>query len=94
MNFIETMESIPVGANPFHYDHFNMGTSFGPENQMVAMYNDRMAFVILIDRKTGKRIKIHLGDKPTGIEVVDIRNEPVEVLKVDEWDPENDKVGC
>lgn len=93
MNFIETMEPIPVGANPFHYDHFNMGAYFGNENRMCVMFNDRMAYVILIDRKTGKRIKIHMGDKPTDAHVVEITDR-APLLKKDEWDHENDKVGC
>jgi hypothetical protein len=94
MNYIEIMEPIPAGANPFHYDHFNMGTYFGDERRMCAMYSDRMAYVILIDRKTGKRIKIHMGDKPTDKNVIHIPDFENPILKVDEWDPENDKVGC
>jgi hypothetical protein len=37
-----------------------MGISFGLEDRMVAMYDDKLKYVILIDRKNGKRIKIHL----------------------------------
>ena len=60
MDQIEKLESIPSGANPFDHDSYHMGTSFGLEDRMVVMYDDKLKYVILIDRKNGKRIKIHL----------------------------------
>ena len=60
MDVIEKLESIPAGASPFHHDSHHMGISFGLEERMVAMFDDKLKYVILIDRKTGKRIKIHL----------------------------------
>lgn len=60
MNIVETLKAIPAGANPFHHDSHHMGISFGLEERMVAMFDDKLNYVILIDRKTGKRLKIHL----------------------------------
>ncbi len=60
MDIIETLKPIPAGADPFHHDSHHMGIAFGLEDRVVAMFNDKLKYVILIDRKTGKRIKIHL----------------------------------
>ena len=60
MEIIETLEAIPAGANPFDHDSYHMGMSFGMEDRMVVMFDDKLNYVILIDRKNGKRVKIHL----------------------------------
>ena len=63
MDIIERLEPIPSGANPFDHDSHHMGVSFGLEERMVAMFDDKLKYVILIDRKSGKRLKIHLDWK-------------------------------
>ena len=54
---IKEMESIPENSNPFHYDVYHMGTNI---NDVTIMHSDIGRYLIIIDRPTGKRIKIIL----------------------------------
>jgi hypothetical protein len=62
MNFIETLEPMPMPENPeqelnpFHHDLFSMGTRIN--NRFTAMYGTNENEVIIVDIKTGKRVKL------------------------------------
>lgn len=57
---IETLPSIPPNSNPFHHDRWNMGQAIGEDLYMMFSNHDSqpMEFMILVDTKTGKRVKI------------------------------------
>lgn len=53
------LESCPPNSNPFHYDHFRMGTTV--TERIVVMYNPSQEdVVVIVDIKTGKRHQITL----------------------------------
>ena len=54
---IKEMESIPKNSNPFNHDVFHMGTNI---NDATIMYSDIGRYLIIVDRPTGKRIKVIL----------------------------------
>lgn len=59
---VTVMESFPENCNPFHHDKFNMGTSIN--DRFVGMFSDYHSdTLILVDVKTGKRIKIKVGEE-------------------------------
>lgn len=57
-------DSFPPDANPFHYDAFNMGTYLG--TNVALMYGNHpdqhCGYLIVVNRKTGKRMRIDFGD--------------------------------
>lgn len=54
---IKKMDDIPENSNPFHYDAYHIGTNAG---DAMIMYSNTDRYLIIIDRVTGKRIKIIL----------------------------------
>lgn len=56
---ITKIEPIAPGANPFHTDLYHMGTQI--QKRAMIMYGsekDTDKYIIVVDRKTGKRIRI------------------------------------
>lgn len=55
---------IPVGANPFNHDLFNMGTRLG--KGITVMHRNfpdaPCPYLIIIDSNTGKRVRIDITD--------------------------------
>ena len=59
------LESFPPGCNPFHYDHFNMGTQIGDDVLIMHSYLDeahrnRVRYLIITDIVTGRRLRVEL----------------------------------
>lgn len=57
---VSYLESFPPNSNPFHHDFYNMGTNIGT-NVTVMMGNhdnEECRYLIIVDRKTGKRLRI------------------------------------
>lgn len=44
--------------NPFHYDHELMGTDIGHNVTVMFRHHDINKFIIVVDNKTGKRMKV------------------------------------
>jgi hypothetical protein len=54
---VSAMKSFPAGSNPFHHDHFRMGTQVN--ERFVAMYEATDSpRLVIVDVKTGRRIMI------------------------------------
>jgi hypothetical protein len=59
---IEELKDFPPNVNPFHYEHYLMGHYIG-KNVIIMMSkfeNENHDFIIVIDKTTGKRIRIEL----------------------------------
>jgi hypothetical protein len=58
---IVQMDPIPVGANPFNHDAYNMGVQVS--GAWTAMYDKHIgdvdpAYIIMVNSKTGQRFKL------------------------------------
>lgn len=67
---VEAMPSIPAESNPFHYDHYNMGSQLS--GAWMAMYNkhaghvqgkenvwyDDPDYIIFVNQRTGQRFRL------------------------------------
>lgn len=62
---IESMPSIPAGANPFQHDAFHMGTQLGTNCIILhPNHSDKVApYIIICNRTTGEQVKIILDDE-------------------------------
>ena len=60
------LDSFPTNSNPFHHDSYNMGQQIG--TNITAMFanhsTEKMRYLILVDNKTGKRVKIFMPSEP------------------------------
>lgn len=66
---IEQVESIPAKFNPFHHDMYHMGNEIDQEYMFMFSEFDKNQYIILIEKSTGKRIKLHLDNLFNSIEV-------------------------
>lgn len=58
---IEEMTSIPARSNPFHHNHFRRDTNIN--ERFLAMFTDTTSNeLIIIDKYTGKRVKMTFPD--------------------------------
>ena len=59
---ITELNSFPQKANPYHHDHFNMGQGLGANLEIMGiLYSDKVIKgFIIVDKPSGKRIKINL----------------------------------
>ena len=63
MKTIESLPSIPPGANPFDHDCFHMGQAAGKGLTMMMPNHtsEECEYLIFVDAKTGKRAKINIA---------------------------------
>ena len=60
---VKQMLNIPPGSNPYQHDYYNMGTNLGEGGRNVEiMFGHRRDYVIIVDRDTGARIRVHLPE--------------------------------
>lgn len=63
---MQRLQDFPAETNPFHHDHYHMGTAMGT-NVMVMMPNhadQHCDYIIVINTATGERVIVHFGDGP------------------------------
>jgi hypothetical protein len=60
---VQKLESFPAGANPFHYDHYQMGAYHSSNSAVMfsTFDKDKAAHIDIINRETGERIRVHFG---------------------------------
>lgn len=59
---ITELDSFPPNSNPFKHDHYRMGHYIG-KNVIIMMEkfdNEHQNYIIVIDKVTGKRVRIEL----------------------------------
>lgn len=64
---VKEMTSFPENCNPYNHDAFHMGRSIGKDLLMMHANHpsEEMNYFILVNTKTGKRVKINIGDELT-----------------------------
>lgn len=59
---VDEMKSIPAGSNPFHHDLFHMGTNVNDRFMVMFSGSENSNYIILVDSKSGRRIKVSIED--------------------------------
>lgn len=59
---IEQLESFPANSNPFHHDAYHMGQELDKEYMLMFGEFKKNKYVIIIERSTGKRIRLQLDN--------------------------------